>query len=625
MCGIVGRHCPAGVDADGVRKLRDELRHRGPDGKGLYTNETDTVALGHRRLSVIDLSDAGSQPMPNESEDVWLVYNGEIYNFRDLREELEACGHTFRSETDSEVIIHGYEEWGIDCVDRFRGMFAFGLWDESEHRFILSRDRLGIKPLYYYHADDQLLFASEPKAVVTAEDVPAKVDPTGLFHYLKYRFVPAPYTIYQDVSKVEPGTVLVFEDGTLDEHRYWDAADHRTAGFEDIENAISELRSDLEDAVTSHLVSDVPLAVLLSGGMDSSTVTAFASAEAEDLRTVSIGMEQYGKDELDYARLVASEYDLDQTERQLDPEMVDEMLPDLLYHYDEPLADPSILPTFLLMQSTSKETKVALSGAGGDELFAGYRWYDRFAKYESLPRGSRSAARLCSPVARWLTSTFQSSWLEAQSTRIDLLSSAPWERYLKLMTEPFSDAELSELFGEAIDFEAIEDDVVRAQFTDDPTVRDQQFVDLNTFLVDDILTKVDRASMAHSLEIRVPFVDHEFVENVLSAMESFPFEGEQKRILKRIGEDVIPEAVCERDKQGFGVPVTQFIDRYMDVLTDSVAAADGILDQAVIETYTESDTADSKQFKLILFELWYRRWIRNHEEVLPRKSPEATN
>lgn len=588
--------------------MRDELRHRGPDGAGIYMADDERVALGHRRLSIIDLSSAADQPLPNEDESVWLVFNGEIYNYRELRSELEAEGHEFRSDTDSEVIVHGYEEWGVDCVERFRGMFAFAVWDENNERFFLARDRLGIKPLYYLEDAGRFLFASELKAILADKAIEREIDPDGLRHYLKYRYVPAPLTIWRGITKLEAGCHLVYEEGEAEIERYWSPYDH-VDEVDSEQAALDETEEKLFDAVASHLVSDVPIGSLLSGGLDSSIVSAIASGSMDGLRAHSIGFEPEHHGELEFAQTVSETFDISLQVSKLSIDTVDELLDEILYYYDEPISDTSIFPTYLLMREVSSDVKVALSGDGGDEVFAGYTWYDRYISYQKFDSLSYPLSISSNLLLNAATRT-NSNLMNAVGRRLLPFEARGIERYNRIMDSPFREETMARLLTEEFYSEGERD--VQSQYARDTmSVKDLQLLDMKTFLPEDILTKVDRASMANSLEVRVPLLDHELVEQVLSLTEERIYkDGGKKHILKRIGDDILPESILERRKSGFSAPMKAlgFVEKYGHVLRESRAAEDGIFQSEELADVPDSEIGYNKKVRLILFELWYREW-----------------
>jgi asparagine synthase (glutamine-hydrolysing) len=611
MCGIVGELNDDTIGRDRFLAMRDALAHRGPDGSGLHRSDDGTVALGFRRLAIIDLTEAGNQPLVNEDGTAYLVFNGEIYNFRDLRQRLRDRGHSFTSDTDSEVILHGYEEWGTDVLSRLRGMFAFAIWDAAAERLFLARDRLGIKPLYYYDPGDRFVFASEPAGILADDRVPRKIDPAGLVHYFRYRYVPAPLSIWEDMYKVPEGHYLLFEGEDYSVHEYWQPPPPSAAATKPTEvEAVADLYERLRDAVRSHLLSDVPLGVLLSGGVDSSTITALAASERPDLTTFSMGFDPPERSELEHSRAVTEALGVDNTERVLSPDSLDRILPRVVETYSEPLADSSIFPTYLLMNEVSDELKVALSGDGGDELFAGYRWYDRYLRYRRF-----SALRpLLSPV-RSLTEPIADrtdhSLIQVLDRELHRLTARGIDQYQLLMHPSVDDATLEELLGSEYRTAVDGPDEVASYARGDMGVRELQHLDLATFLPDDVLVKVDRASMANSVEVRPVFLDHPLVENVLSLDETLLYrDGEKKHLLKRLARELVPASTVDRPKSGFGAPLEEmgFLERYRGFLEDSHAARDGVFVDERLADLAE-DARPPTQFKLILFELWYRHWV----------------
>jgi asparagine synthase (glutamine-hydrolysing) len=614
MCGIIGEVSTSPVDRDRFISMRDELSHRGPDGAGIEMFADDTVALGHRRLAIIDPSNDGLQPMSNEDGTVWLVFNGEIYNFRSLREELESCGHEFESDTDSEVIVHGYEEWGDDCIERFRGMFSFGLWDDVRERLLLARDRIGIKPLYYYESQNRMIFASEPKAIVADDRIPREVDPNALALYLQYRYIPAPEAIWSGMSKLPSGHTLVYEQGDIEIDQYWSLHEHLADQQEKPEAVLEEVQSRLKESVRRRLMSDVPLGFLLSGGVDSSLVTALGH-DVENDRTafsVSVGDEEHT--EIHHARTAADSIGIDLVERELDSVDISEILDDILYYYDEPLADTSVFPTMLLMDAVSEDLTVALSGDGGDELFVGYRWYDWFNYY-----------RMLSPLAgvfrtiNWslerLPSSIRNGPLSKLSRIVAPFDETGWDRYQMVMDPRFTDEEVNELLTPSANEKRSTTDPLDTYRHGDLLTKDLQYFDIKSFLADDILVKVDRASMANSVEVRVPFLDESLVTYSMSLnTESLYRNGELKWALKSLARRYVPDSVIDRQKQGFSVPYDEmpFLEEAESLLETSRAAEDKLLSQETIDEIMESGT-DTQQYTLIIFEMWYRKWVTNEE------------
>lgn len=614
MCGIIGEISIEKIDIEKFIQMRDELKHRGPDDAGLYANEKGNVALGHRRLSIIYLTSSGRQPMSNEDNNLWLTFDGRIYNYIELREELIKKGHVFKSKTDSEVVIHAYEQWGVDSLKKLRGMFAFAIWDEKTKKLFLARDRIGIKPLYYYFDDNRFIFSSELKGIVKDKKIKRKINPTALKYYFIYRYIPAPYSIWQGIYKLPPAHYLIYENNKHSIKRYWDLKLENKISDE---NSIAEdIQKLLEDSINHHLINDVPVGVLLSGGLDSSMVTAIGSKVKEDLLTFSIGFEPQEYSELQYARLVANKFKTKSTEKILASSEIPHLLDKILYYYDEPLGDSSVFPTFLLMETVSKEVKVALSGDGGDETFAGYNWYSDFDFYTRIEIFSWLFKGVYSVISN-ISDTFDNEMFKILKYRLKRFSVHGLERYRMIMAPRFEESEIKELFSRDY-YEKIDtDNIIKNYAENDPmNVKDLQLLDIHTFLVDDGLVKVDRASMANSLEVRVPFLDHHIIEYVMSLDSKVIFKNKEKKyLLKKIAASLLPPDIIYRKKKGFSAPIDKLglIDDNIHVLSDSYAVKDGIFKQEFIDKliHYRNATDRAKLWLLILFELWYRKWRLN--------------
>lgn len=558
MCAIIGLVCrDGGIDAPSLSAMRDTMAHRGPDDAGIHISADGTVGLGHRRLSIIDLSASGHQPMTNEDGSIWLVFNGEIYNFQSLRRELLAAGHIFRSNSDSEVILHAYEEWGVDAVRRLRGMFAYAIWDEPRRRVVLARDRLGIKPLFYWHEGANLTFASELKGVIADPRVPRTIDETAVYDFFTYRYVPTPKSIYRDVRKLPPGHVAVLENGRLSLTEYWTPT-FRAVSARNGEDAVEMVRAKLSEAVRLHLIADVPVGVMLSGGLDSSTICALAAgALRESLHTFSIGFDVEKHTELPFARQVAEQYRTSHHELIVTREMAQSVEAKIVGLYDEPFADSSALPTFFVSELARRTVPVALSGEGGDEIFGGYGWYAMMQRFHGPDRLPRFVRHLGAALVRPLPTGFKGKWT-AEMAAIE-----PLERYARLMGA-LPPREKSALLDAAFRrrFEGYDDYWHFRRFwrEDLDAFSRMQYLDLRTYLNDDILTKMDRASMAVSLEARVPLLDHELLESVLALPVTVRNPGaEQKHLFKRAITPYLPPEVLRKKKQGFSVPMYEWL------------------------------------------------------------------
>lgn len=554
MCGIVGIvGAQEPVAPEAVVAMRDRLAHRGPDDAGLAFSRDGRTAFGHRRLAILDPSPAGHQPMLNRARTLIAAHNGEIYNFRELAGELERVGYTFETRSDTEVLIAAFEHWGLDAVLRLRGMFAFALWSEEMGECVLVRDRLGVKPLYYAIVDGVLYFASEATALLAAAAVPKDLDLAAVGDYLAYGYVPGERSIWRGIRKLPPGHLLVFSDGAPIIRPYWELPETPDPEAAPDPGA---LRAELEEAVKLVMVSDVPIAAFLSGGLDSSTVVALMqAASAEPIHSYTIDFDAREHTEAAFARLVAERHATDHHERHLTLNRSLELVELVVASYDEPLADESIIPTYLISEEVANEMKVVISGDGGDEIFAGYRWYPKLERIERMrarlgPLG-RALAHLgaCLPQGR--------PPLDRLAHRLALLGGPTLENAFRQLG--FFDGEARQaLLDPALAAETAEDALwlFRKHWRPDlPIVRRLQVLDIHTYLPDDILPKVDRASMRHSLETRVPLLDHRLVEHALRLpVDAMYRDGTGKLLLREAARDLLPERILSRSKQGFGLP-----------------------------------------------------------------------
>jgi asparagine synthase (glutamine-hydrolysing) len=560
VCGICGLVELQGgpVDADALAAMNAALIHRGPDSEGMLVD--GHVGFAMRRLSIIDLAQ-GNQPIANEDGSVHVVQNGEIYNYAELRRELEAKGHRFRTDhSDTEVLVHLYEEHGPHFASRLRGMFAVAVWDAPRSRVVLARDRFGIKPLYWSDAGGTLSFASELKALVRRPRFSREIDFDALEAYLALNWIPGPLTIYRDARKLAPGHVLILEGSEHRIERYARPQPTprdrlRTGSFEELAD---ELRARLRDSVRAHLVADVPVGVLLSGGVDSSSLAALAAPEVSGkLQTFSIGFEEAGFNELDRARLVAQRYDTDHHELVVRPNAV-ELLPEVVAAYDEPFADSSSLPTYLVNKLAASEVKVVLAGEGGDELFAGYFTY---AADAIAPRLGPVAAAVKPWIDR-LPSSSGALRLDDKAKRFAAMATLPpLERHVGWTEVLGSDMRAELLDGRARGFDPLT--LYRARFAETEgaeLITRLQDLDVGINLVDDQLVKTDRASMAHSLEARVPFLDEVVTDLALSTRRVHKLRGlQKKRLLRAAAAPIIPNEILRARKQGFSIPASAWL------------------------------------------------------------------
>ena len=658
MCGIAGgvwRNGASALTREIVTRMTDVLRHRGPDDADVYLSSESPesrrrpgsersgsgtqAALGFRRLSIIDLA-GGRQPLSNEDGTVWVVFNGEIYNYRELRPDLESRGHRFSSQSDTEVIVHLYEEYGPDCVDYLRGMFAFAVWDERRGRLMLARDRLGQKPLFYRHESDRLLFASELKAILQVPGVPRELNHAAVDMYLAYQYVPDPHCILKGYAKLPPAHRAIWENGELTVDRYWrppygdDALGAMRSGW-DLDLADDPapddwkrlLRETLTEAVRLRMRSDVPLGAFLSGGIDSTIIAGLMQSLSEQpIHTFSIGFPVKEYDETSYAREAAEMLGTNHHEYVVEPSAI-ELLPKIIWHYDEPFSDSSAIPTMYLSEVTRREVTVALSGDGGDELFAGYPRYQAVrlaAKMDRMPRWMRQvfAWRLWQRIP---SSGEQRSFPRRVKRFIEALGQSPELRYLRwigIFDRQWRQSLYSDEFGSAIDNTAT-DQVLLDAYGECP---DRDFVtrttcaDVLTYLPFDILKKVDVASMAFSLEARSPFLDHHVVE--LAARMPIGLKtsgGRSKAILTEAFADLLPQSIQTRSKMGFGVPLTPwFRGELKDLLIDSLlgdrAAARGFFRPATVRRLVDEHMSGEwdhcyRLWNLLCLEHWCRTYL----------------
>lgn len=561
MCGICGIFEPDRdtiIDRGVVKAMADTLDHRGPDDEGFYCGPG--IGLGHRRLSIIDLA-GGHQPLANEDESIWIVFNGEIYNFQELNQRYLGSGHKFRTRSDTETIVHLYEELGEACFAELRGMFTIALWDARKNKLLLARDRIGKKPLFYSWADRRLLFGSEIKALWPAGNFSSDVDLEALSDYFSYLYVPAPKTIYQHVRKLRPAHYLAVDREGIREIPYWELRFGQTRELSESQWC-ERLMEEYRTSVKLRLVSDVPLGAFLSGGVDSSSVVALMNEFQPPVTTCSIGFTEETYNEAAEAKDFAASLHTNHHEQIVMPQAVD-IVPKLAWHYDEPFADSSAVPTYYVSRIARQHVKVALSGDGGDENFAGYRRYKfdvRENRMRSLvPHSLRKSVfgplARCYPKADWAPRMFRAK------TTLQSLSRSPLEGYFNTMSSCPPDMKGKLLSADVLrklnGYDSIE--VLRYHYnradTPDPLSR-VQYVDIKTYLVDDILVKVDRASMANSLEVRCPLLDHQLIELIAEIPSHLKLHrGCGKYIFKKALEPVLPQSILQRRKWGFGVPL----------------------------------------------------------------------
>jgi asparagine synthase (glutamine-hydrolysing) len=616
ICGMVSSAQGLAPEAEVVARMNATLVHRGPDSDGLF--DGGEAILAARRLSIIDL-DGGRQPIANEDGSVVVVQNGEIYNYRELRRELEQRGHRFATASDTEVLVHLYEEHGDAFLERLRGMFALAIWDSRERRLLLARDRFGIKPLYYRVADGTLCFSSELKAMLELPGFSRRIDPRAASAFLAFNSIPAPLTIFAEARKLPPGCSLSWRDGMLSETRYARpgpvSAERVRKGPEAA--LANELRETLRDSVRAHLVADVPVGVLLSGGVDSAGLAALAAGEeGQGVKTFSIGFEEASFDELSRARLVAERYGTDHHELVLRPDAA-ELLPKLVEAFDEPFGDSSAIPTYLVSQLAAGEVKVALSGEGGDELFGGYYTYVA----DLLAPRFGWLARIASPLIEALPSSDAKASFDYKAKRFARGAHLqPLERH-HAWKEIFP-PELRSVLLPGMDTGWDPVDLYRERYAEtagaEPLARFQD-VDLGIYLVDDLLVKTDRSSMAHSLELRVPFLDQRVAEFAFDLATPLKVRGTaKKRLLRRALAPLLPKEILRGPKQGFSIPLAGWLRGPLEpfareTLSAATLERQGCLDPAAVTPLIDAHCAGQEDLSrqlwgLMAFTLWFDRY-----------------
>jgi asparagine synthase (glutamine-hydrolysing) len=626
MCGIVGQLRPAGhqVDPEVVARMCAGLEHRGPDSRGIHHD--GQAALGIQRLRVIDLS-TGDQPIYNEDRSVVVVLNGEIYNYRELRADLRARGHTLRTQGDTEAIVHLYEEHGVDCVEHLHGMFAFALWDRRRQLLLLARDRVGKKPLLYSLRDDGgIAFASELHALLQDPEVPREVDHEALDRFLTFGYVPAPLTALRDVRKLPPAHTLVLRDGAVTLRRYWQL-DYTNKLDAPVEELGERIRDGLRAATKRRMVSDVPVGAFLSGGIDSSAVVAaMAEVSSEPVRTFSIGFDHEQFDELPQARLIAERFGTVHEEFQVRADAV-AVLPQIIRHYGEPFADSSAIPSFYLAEMTRRHVTVALNGDGGDESFAGYTRYVANAvagRMDRLPVGARRAlARAGARLPERGDVGSATNKLRRLTGSLALDEAGRYARYMSWFDAAGRRALYTREFAASLAglpaAEALIADAFAA--TSGASVVDRMLeVDVSTYLVDDLIAKVDIATMAHALEARSPFLDHELMQLAASIPAGLKVRGREKKwILREAMRGWLPDEILDRPKQGFSVPLSAWLRGDLqtwarEILLDPSTLERGYFEptavRRLLDRHVEGTDGDAKRiWSLLMLELWHREFI----------------
>lgn len=620
MCGISGLiyfNKERKIDSSVLKDMTDTLYHRGPDDEGFYIH--NNVGFGFRRLSIIDLN-TGHQPLSNKDESKWIVFNGEIYNFLEQRELLKQKGYSFKTKTDTEVILKLYEEYGVNCLQYLRGMFAFAIWDNDKQQLFCARDRFGIKPFYYYTDKNKFIFGSEMKAILKSGDIDKTLSYDALDSYFAFGYITSDLSIFKTIKKLQPGHYLLlsFKDKvSIDIQRYWEiqfAPDNSKTEDQWME----EINACLSETVKMHMISDVPLGAFLSGGIDSSSVVAMMAKNSNrPIKTFSIGFKEKEFNELEYAHEVAQKYGCEHHEQIVEPESIS-LLPKLIHAYDEPFADTSAIPTYYVSKLAREFVTVALSGDGGDELFAGYDSYPDFMRLHSYPFNFKSSFynkliwgnihEIIPNNMRGKNGSFFLSKNKNYLYAYKHMWSIRERKKLILHHQAINYTNASELYKEKILRKGLNNDFVT----------NMQNLDMQTYMVDSILTKVDRASMLNSLEVRVPLLDHKFAELSFKIPSQLKLKGkEQKYVFKKAMSDSLPQNILKHPKQGFGVPLSfWFKDNLKEYVNDVLLSQNSFLslylDRKYIRKIVENNASGTKDFSnhiwsLIFFEEWLKQ------------------
>lgn len=629
MCGICGIINKPGekISETLIRKMCNVVMHRGPDEEGIFINEN--IGLGMRRLSIIDI-EGGHQPMFNEDETVCVVFNGEIFNFQEEKKKLIQKGHKFRTNSDTEVIVHLYEEFGIDCVSHLRGMFAFALWDKRKQEFYLVRDRFGIKPLHYSFHNGSLLFGSEIKSILQAPGLSREINYKALNNYFTFMYIPAPETIFKDIYKLKPAHFLVYKNGEVKIKQYWDFPETKSIDLTEEEYCL-ELKKRLKESIQLSTISDVPLGVFLSGGIDSSLMVALLSEiSSQKIKTFSIG---FGKEknynELEYARSISRQFNTEHYEYNVAPKAID-VLPNLVRYFDEPFADASAIPTYYVSKMASERITVALSGEGGDEVFAGYpsRYiWDQKAEYlRGMPIGLKNGmlGKLTAllPMPRNLYLQNKVRQLKKFTSFAGLPQPERYTNWFSIFTSELKTSLYTKEFMSNI--EDIESYRIYAAYFDlrknDHALNKMLYVDSKVLLPGDLLTKADRVSMANSLEVRVPYLDHLLVEFAWNIPPSMKLKGKTtKYILRKLAAQLLPHDIVKRRKQGFEVPISSWFKHDLNPFVKEILSEETIKKRKLFNPVTVKWIIDKVDkgiwhygphlYALIVFELWSQSYI----------------
>lgn len=626
MCGIVGKlnlDPDRPVQRELIHRMKDEIVHRGPDGQGEYFS--GPVGLGHRRLSIIGL-ESGAQPMSNEDGTVWVVYNGEIYNFHELRAELQAAGHTFKSDTDTEVIVHLYEELGTESVKRFRGMFAFALWDERKQALLLARDRVGVKPLYYVNTGKAVLFASEIKSLLVDPSVERRINPRAIDRFLTYYYLPGNETLFEGIHKLDPGHYLTVENGRVTKTRYWDLRFETSPRWTKFDEAVEVLQGMLRSAVKDHMISDVPVGVLLSGGVDSTGVLRYAAEQTgTQMNTFTVGFAGADcPDERPFARLAAQQFGTLHHEITINAKEFLEFLPKYVWHMEEPICEPPAVSLYFVSRlARESSVKVLLSGEGGDEAFGGYNKYRNLLALERLKTIFGPAKSLLRNGLKGLGSTGFPSL----------------RKYANLVEPQLAQYYYSCTATPGTPFNMLKPILYRKEFLDSlnnpsdeptrllfeqldglPLLHQLLYVDTKTWLPDDLLVKADKMTMAASVELRVPLLDFRVLEFAASLPSHFKVQGwTTKRILKAALRDSVPAAILGRKKAGFPIPYDRWLRKELkDFVCETIWDKNSALSNyfrrdelmELLRVHQDGKGGSQEVFSLLILELWHQQFLK---------------
>jgi asparagine synthase (glutamine-hydrolysing) len=628
ICGVVGK-----ADEQLIQKMLASIAHRGPDDEGIYIAESangERVGLGHRRLSIIDLSPAGHEPMSDAQGEIWLTYNGEIYNFKEIRKELEKRGHKFKSESDAEVVIYAYREWGLNALGMFNGMFAFAIWDMRNNSLLLARDRLGIKPVYYADTPSGFAFASEIKAILEIPDFKREVDLESLNQFLSFLWTPDPDTMFSGVKKLPPAHFLIYQNGHAEVRQYWDLEFNEDDSLSETD-WVERVREQVERSVRAQMIADVPLGAFLSGGVDSSSIVSLMTGMvSQKVTTYTFGFKSEDlrydilEDDVKYAREIGAKLETDYNESFFEPQVMD-LLPKLVYHMDEPIADPAAITSYLICKAARERLTVLLSGMGGDEVFAGYprhiavkiaEAYNLIPSFISRPLVEAMPASM---PGRF-NSVFRNTKKLARSAALPLR-----ERYLGYCTY-FKEDEKAKLYSGAMNTATLDFNALAAhqkyfdKVADEDFVNQMLYVDMKTFLPCLNLTYTDKTSMAASMEVRVPLLDHELVEMAARIPARLKIKGlTRKYVLKKAAEKWLPRNIIYRKKAGFSAPLRSWLQKDLrqmveDLLSESNITQRGYFDYAEVRRLIDDNLAGRednglKIFQLLTLELWHRQFI----------------